>query len=151
MPQLPPVEGPVPLFCLDGNDHCFHPVPCLRMGRAPTRHLHDRCCFCRAERCRDALIRKGRHGLHVPESEEVFRRAQGTVERLRRRKAGIPLTPRRVQILKDLASGLRILDVAKKRNVKRRDVDGELYIIRKTLGVRSSAEAVAVAARNGWI
>lgn len=62
-----------------------------------------------------------------------------------------PLTERERQVLSRIASGQQIAAIAYDLNLSEKTVEYHAGSLRKRLGARSTAEAVSVATRNGWI
>ena len=61
------------------------------------------------------------------------------------------LTPRQRDVLRLVASGLTMKEVAAELNLSRRTVEAHKYEMMETLGVRSTAELVQYAMRHGFV
>ena len=61
------------------------------------------------------------------------------------------LTPRQRDVLRLVASGLTMKEVAAELNLSRRTVETHKYEMMETLGVRSTAELVQYAMRHGFV
>lgn len=62
-----------------------------------------------------------------------------------------PLDELQVQILGDLAKGVKVIDIAVNRGFSTRSLYRELSVMWKTLGVSNKQQAIALAVENGWI
>jgi DNA-binding NarL/FixJ family response regulator len=62
-----------------------------------------------------------------------------------------PLTAAETDVLRALADGLHVNEIAASRHVSRRTVQGQLNSCYIKLGATSRCHAVALALRAGWI
>ena len=62
-----------------------------------------------------------------------------------------PLTDMQVQILGDLAEGVKVIDIAVNRGFSSRNLYREFNVMWDTLGVSNKQQAIALAVENGWI
>ncbi len=73
----------------------------------------------------------------------IFLRSENTKE--------APLTEVQVEILGDLAQGIKVIDIATDRGFSTRNLYREFSTMWKTLGVSNKQQAIALAVDNGWI
>lgn len=62
-----------------------------------------------------------------------------------------PLSELQVQILGDLARGIKVIDIATERGFSARNLYREFLVMWKTLGVSNKQQGIALAIENGWI
>ena len=62
-----------------------------------------------------------------------------------------PLTEVQVEILGDLAQGIKVIDIATDRGFSTRNLYREFSTMWKALGVSNKQQAIAIAVENGWI
>ena len=56
-----------------------------------------------------------------------------------------------VEILGDLAQGMKVIDIATDRGFSTRNLYREFSTMWKALGVSNKQQAIAIAVENGWI
>lgn len=146
--------GPIPLFCLHGQPHCWHDAERQHAGSVPGGvHLDSTCCWCGGSACRDVRSRSG-HGRHLPatHSTGAARRALAILrEKSAKDPRKSPLTESQRDLLRLLAAGQRPREAAKTVGVTLKAVRLRLEHVRKRLNTKTTMQAVAVAARNGFI
>jgi len=64
---------------------------------------------------------------------------------------GCPLTAEQIEMLKGIADGKRVVDIAEQAHRAERSVQRDLREIWRLLGVESRLEGVSLAAKSGWI
>jgi len=61
-----------------------------------------------------------------------------------------PLSDLQLDVLRDLADGVRVIDIAVARGFSTRSLYRELSLIWEALGVANKQQGIALAAENGW-
>ena len=86
----------------------------------------------------------------LPDGDIAIRRRQDS-ERIVPPSTSLPLTPRMFDVLRLAAAGMSNKQIAAMLQIAPATVDVHLGRIYRKLGVHTRAEAVSVAAREGWL